>query len=241
MSTKYELNDTPIDDWIDNGVSFLQANVTLYRNPSIYAQYQPLLEQIRSLEAELAPKKKVKKEQTLNEESLGDGPSAGEDESLAGDPLTQEMNARLEELYAEAERLWKLYSEDVEIWTLRRLDEPEVAEVQKGMEMPLPVQPNQPGKNPSKAMQTAYVKKLEKFLEDMREYSDELNLRCLALAVLDVEVKGEKKPAPSVDGLRRLRARPGGVSHFRELVDALENLTAEGVNIIAPHRSGAGA
>jgi hypothetical protein len=242
MSTEYELNQTPLEDWIDEGVSFLQANVTLYRNPSIYAQYQPVLEQIRSLEAELAPKKaRVKKETSLgDEESLGADAPQGE-ESLGDDDLTIAMNARLEELYTEAERLWKLYSDDVEIWTLRRLDQSEVSEVQKGMDLAIPEQPNKPGSKPSKQMQAAYVKKFETFLVGMKEYADELNLRCLALSVMKVVVKGEEKPAPSLEGLRRLKARPGGQGHVYELVEAMENLAQEGVDIMAPHRSGAGA
>lgn len=242
MSTEFELNQTPIEDWIEEGVSFLQANVTIYRNPSIYAQYQPLLDQIQALETELAPAPKSKKEASLGEEALGDQVRAAqEEESLADDGLTSEMRARLEELYTEAERLWKLYSDDVEVWTLRRLDEAEVKEVQQGMEMPLPIAPNKPGNKPSNQMQAAYVKKFETFIVGMKEYSDELNIRCLARAVLKVVVKGEEKPPPSLEGLRRLKKRPGGESHIRELVEALENLTAEGVNIMAPHRGGAGA
>lgn len=242
MSTQYELNQTPIEDWIEEGVSFLQANVTIYRNPSIYAQYQPLLDQIRSLEAELAPAAKPKKESSLGEESLGDQVRAArEDESLADDGLTSEMRARLEELYTEAERLWKLYSDDAEVWTLRRLDEAEVKEVQQGIELPLPVAPNKVSDKASNQMKTAYIKKFEAFIMGMKEYTDELNIQCLARAVMKVVVKGEEKPAPSLEGLRRLKKRPGGASHIRELIEALENLTAEGVNIMAPHREGAGA
>jgi hypothetical protein len=225
MSTDYELNQTPLEDWIEEGVSFLQANVTIYRNPSIYAQYQPLLEQIQTLEAELAPATKPKKESSLGEEALGDQVRAAQqDESLADDGLTGEMRARLEELYTEAERLWKLYSDDAEVWTLRR-----------------PVAPNKPGAKPSNQMQTAYLKKFETFILGMKDYTEELNIRCLARAVMKVVVKGEEKPAPSLEGLRRVKARPGGQSHIRELIEALESLTAEGVNIMAPHRSGAGA
>lgn len=238
MSTEYELNDTPIEDWIDQGVSFLQANVTLYRNPSIYAQYQPVIEQIRSLEMELAPKKKSKRESSL-EEALGDD-GVGE-ETLAEDGLTGELNTRLEELYAEAERLWEQYSQDVEVWTLRRVDEQEVEAIRDGMDIPLPTQPGKPGAKPSKQMQAAYAKKFEAFIKGVKDYSDELNLRCLQIAVLKVVVKGEEKPPPSLEGLRRLKARPGGANHIRELVGGLESLATEGVNIMAPHRSGAGA
>ena len=240
MSTEYELTDTPLEDWIEEGVSFLQANVTLYRNPAIYAQYQPVLDQIRALEAELAPVAKPKKEASLGEESLGDQVRAArEDEALSEDGLTGEMRKRLEELYTEAERLWKQYTDDSEVWTLRRLDESEVQAVQKEIDLPLPVAPNKPGAKPSNQMQAAYVKKFEAFILAMKEYTDELNLRCLALSVMKVVVKGEEKPAPSLEGLRRLKARPGGQPHIRELVAALESLTAEGVNIMAPHRPGA--
>ena len=243
MPTEYELTQTPIEDWIEEGVSFLQANVTIYRNPAIYAQYQPILDQIRSLEAELAPAAKPKKtEASLGDEALGDQVAAATgEESLGDDDLTLAMRARLEELYTEAERLWKVYSEDVEVWTLRRLEEAEVKEIQAGMELPLPVAPNKVGEKASNQMKAAYLKKLETFIVAMKEYTDELNVRCLSRAVLKVVVKGVEKPAPSLDGLRRVKKRPGGELHVRELVESLENLTAEGVNIIAPHRPGAGA
>ena len=242
MSTDYELNQTPLEDWIEEGVSFLQANVTIYRNPSIYAQYQPLLEQIQTLEAELAPAAKPKKESSLGEDSLGDQVRAATtDESLADDGLTSEIRARLEELYTEAEALWKLYSEDAEVWTLRRLDQSEVQEIQQDMDLPLPQAPNKVSDKASNQMKAAYLKKFEAFILGMKEYSEELNLRCLARAVMKVVVKGEEKPAPSLEGLRRVKARPGGQNHIRELIEALESLTAEGVNIMAPHRSGAGA
>ena len=242
MSTEYELTQTPIEDWIEEGVSFLQANVTIHRNPSMYAEYQPLLDQIRSLEAELAPAAKPKKEAALGEESLGDQAKAARgEESLADDGLTGEMRARLEELYAEAERLWEAYSKDVEVWTLRRLDEAEVQEIQKGIELPLPVAPVKVSEKASNQMKAAYLRKFEAFVVAMKEYTDELNIRCLARAVLKVVVKGEEKPAPSLEGLRRLKKRPGGEGHLRELVAALESLATEGVDIMAPHRPGAGA
>lgn len=240
MSTDFELNETPIEDWIEEGVSFLQAKVTLYRNPSIYAEYQPVMDQIRTLERELAPTKvKQKRDASLDEEALGD--SAAGEQSLGDDDLTIALNERLEELYTTAERLWKTYSEDVEVWTLRRLDEPEVQAIQKEMDLPLPTAPNKPANKPSPSVQTAYVKKFETFIMGMKEYTEELNLRCLAIAVLGVVVKGVEKPAPSLEGLRRLKTRPGGTTHVRELIAALESLTAEGVNILAPHRPGAGA
>lgn len=244
MSTEYELNDTPVEDWIEDGVSFLQANVTIYRNPALYAEYQPLMDQIQALETHLAPKKaRVKKETSLgDEESLG--APAGE-ESLGEDDLTVAMRARLEDLYKEAEALWKKYSEDAEVWTLRRLDTAEVHQIQEEMkaELNLVVPTAPPALNPkaSPSAKTAHLKKFEKFLEAMSEYTEELNIRCLSIAVLRVVVKGTEKPAPSLAGLRRVKARPGGTSHIQELVAAVENLSKEGVNIMAPHRSGAGA
>ena len=242
MPTEYELTDTPIEDWIEEGVSFLQANVTIYRDPAIYAQYQPVLDQIRSLEAALAPAARPKREAALGEETLGgEATAAIAEESLGEDDLTAEMRTRLDELYAEAERLWDMYSKNVEVWTLRRLDEEEVQEVQKGMEMPLPTAPAKVSDKASNQMKTAYARKFEAFIVGMKEYTDELNLRCLARAVLKVEVAGVEKPTPSLDGLRRVKKRPGGTLHVRELITALENLTREGVNILAPHRPGAGA
>src|SRR5690606_24540439 len=54
VSTKFEVKgDTSLDDWID-GVSYLQADVTIYRNPALLAEYRPLLARIDDLEGERA-------------------------------------------------------------------------------------------------------------------------------------------------------------------------------------------
>lgn len=246
MSTEYEITETPVEDWIEEGVSFLQANVTIHRNPAIYAEYQPVLEEIQALEKHLAPKKtRTKREAALgDEESLG-GDTSGEESLAEEDSLTASVRERLEELYKTAEALWEQYSKDVEVWTLRRVDNHEVEAVQEQMreEMNLVVPPPPPALNPkaSPSAKTAHAKKFEKFIRDMKAYTDELNIRCLELAVIKVVVKGVEKPAPSLAGLRRVKARPGGTDHIHELVEALENLTKEGVNILAPHRPGAGA
>lgn len=237
MTTEFKNTEVGLDDWIDNGVSFLQAEVTIYRNPAIYAKYQPLMEQIYALEQELKPPKKDKKERSL-EESVGGIPEAQEE--ALGEGIRAGLSQRLEELYAEAQVIYDEYVKDIEVWTLRRLDEHEVQEEREALG-PVPEAPAKPPVNAKAAAQTAHKRKMEAWIVEIREYTDQLNKRCLARATMKVVVKGEEKPAPSYEGIQRLEKRPGGKRHLEELIKALESLTVEGVEIMAPHREGAGA
>ena len=251
MATKFESKDVDVEDWIDEGVSYLQAEVTIYRDPAMFAEYQPLLEKIKILEAEKAkitgPKRK---KVNAPEESLGDEAlevaqaPAGEQALGEENPILAEIEQALTEAYAKADELWKAYSENTEVWTLRRLDDAEVDEVRQGMEedgFTLPSPPNSIPAKASNQMKKSYATKMEAYLLNAAKFANELNLRCLAIGVLKVVVKGDEKKVPSLDGLRRLQARPGGQKHVGELVSALEALSVEDVAIMAPHREGAGA
>lgn len=246
MATEFKTHETPVDDWIDNGVSFLQADVTIHRNPAIYAEYGPLLDSIRNLEAErvqmIGPRKrrKVQADESLADDDIIDtAKQEAEEASLADEnPLLAEINAAIEERYARAQELWAKYSEDTEVWTFRRLDEHEVVEEREALG-PVPEEPRAPSKNSKPQAHTAYRKRFETFLKSMGEYAAELNLRCVARAAIKVVVKGEEKTVPDLEGFRRLKARPGGQSHIVEMVTALEGLSGEDVSIMAPHREGA--
>lgn len=240
MATEFKSEDVGLESWIDEGVSFLQAEVTIYRNPAMFAKYGPLMERLQILRETRKPKKD-KKERSL-EESVGGEVTAWEakEESL-GDSFAAEIDEEIEAVEAEAQALWDEYAADTEVWTLRRLNAEEVEEVKNSIG-PLPEQPMRPS---STKMSTAQVKtqlrKMEAWALAMAEYRDELSARCLPLAVMSVKVKGEDKPVPSVEGFLRLKKRPGGDEHFAELVAAMSKLTAEGVSIMAPHSEGTGA
>lgn len=250
MATKFESKDVDVEDWIDQGVSYLQAEVTIYRNPALYSKYAPLLESIKILEAErakiLGPQKKRKgaAEDSLGDEDLEPTVPRGEESLGESNALLQEIETELQKKRQEAERLWEEYSQNTEVWTLRRLDEAEVEEERQAMieeGFVMPEQPRPAGNKPSAQAKHAMVKKMEKFLADVSVFAQELNLRCLSRAVLSVVVQGEEKTVPGLEGFRKLKARPGGEKHIHELVQALESLSLEDVAIMAPHREGAGA
>lgn len=240
MATEYKSEDVDLEAWIDEGVSFLQADVTIYRDPGMFKEYGPLMEKIRILENELKPPKEPKRDRGLEEESVG-GEQAAEfaDESL-GDETKSEVQRALDEAREEAQALWEKYEANKEVWTLRRLNEEEVEEM-KATLGPLPDQPSGLRSGANSAQKKAYVDRMEKWSVKMTNYADELHLNLLPKAVLKVVVKGKEVPVPSVDGMRRLRTRPGGDAHFKELRDAMTSLTAEGVSIMAPHSEGTGA
>ena len=250
MATEYKAEDVDVEDWISEGVSFLQAEVTLYRDPSMYAEYGPLMERIQILEKAIKPKKE-RKERSLDEESIGGEQQASFDDESLSDTTKSEVNEELEKLYARAAELHKAYTENSELWVLRRLNEDEVEDMKRELgdlpEQPVPI-PNSSSKV-SAAMKKRYVAEMVKFSQAMKEYADRLHTNLLPDAVMKVTVKGKVKvdtlnaPATklTVNDIERLKRRPGGDAHFKELVEAMTNLLTEGVSIMAPHREGTGA
>lgn len=239
MATEYKSEDRDLESWIDDGVSFLQAEVTIFRDPAMFAKYGPLMQRIDILEKELKPKKD-KKERSLGEESVGGDSQAIVDESLA-DTFSSEISAELDGLYVEAEKLYAEYSKNTEVWTLRRLNEDEIEE-KRDILGNMPDEPVRPSSTKmSKAQRDTAVRNMVAWSEKVQEYSDELHTLCLAESVVSVLVKGKQVPKPTLDGIRRLRKRAGGDAHFKELRDAMNALAIEGVSIMAPHRDGAGA
>ncbi|GAB6937074.1 hypothetical protein ACQP60_18960 [Isoptericola variabilis] len=238
--------DVAVEDWID-GVSYVQTKITIYRDPAMYAEYEPLLEKIdeadalvAELEAEHAPEKPD--DATLGDAALGGDAAASDAESALGETeqvpqALADARARLAELVAEAEALYARYEANREVWHIRALDQDEIREIAN--EVGIPETPDPLRSGATAAQQKAYTRRIEKHVEDIRKAKEEIDLRGLARAVQRVEVAGEVKPAPSLDGLRRVKARPGGRRHIRDLTSALERITLEEVQIAAPHRAGA--
>jgi hypothetical protein len=236
--------DVSVEDWI-GGVTFLQTKVTLYRNPAIYAEYKPLLDQIAAAEQELAaltaedepgeqPERAMSgadaeapMSEPKGERALGEKPAPA--------PRIQEAQQTLDALYERAEQLYAAYEKDVEVWTLRKLSDDEIDAIRKELGG-VPKQPTKPGPKAKPQARTAYVQKFEKWLEQMSEFADEVNLRAVAKAVVSVEVKGAKVPNPTLDDMRRFATLPARAGHLGVLVAALNELTVEGVGIAAPHR-----
>ncbi|MCZ2261587.1 hypothetical protein [Isoptericola sp. QY 916] len=238
-----ECVDVAVEDWID-GVSYVQTKVTIYRDPAMYAEYEPLLEKIdeadalvAELEAEHAPEKSD--DSALGEDgaasTFGAESSLGETEQVP--KALADARARRDELIAEAEALYARYEANREVWHIRALDQDEIRELADDVGIPETPDPLRSGA--TAAQQKAYTRRVEKHIEDLRKAKEEVDLRGLARAVQSVEVAGETKAAPSLDGLRRVKSRPGGRRHIRDLTSALERITLQEVQIAAPHRAGA--
>lgn len=247
MATKYETkDDVPLEDWIDDGVSYLQAEVTIYRDPGMFAKYGPLMEEIRILEDTLKPKKD-KRERGLEEESLGAEQEATfNDESLA-DSVKSEVTEALEEKRAEARRLYDEYAKNTEVWTLRRLNQEEVEALRESVgELP-EAPPKISSTKASQKMREDWAQKMVVWSKEMETFNRELHTLCLSEAAMSVKltVKGKERVIKgdkiTPDTIRRLQKRPGGDAHFKELKEAMTGLTVEGVQIMAPHSEGTGA
>jgi hypothetical protein len=241
MVTEFKSEDVDVESWIDEGVSYLQAQVKIFRDPGMFAEYGPLMEKIKILEDNLRPKREPRKDRGLDEESVGGNQEAVFSDESLGDETRSEVQQELDETRAEAKVLYDKYAANTETWTLRRLNEEEVIGVKETIgEMPeMPPKPS-PTKMP-KAQQVKALEKMREWSVAMQEYSDEVHVHCLALSTMSVAVKDKVIDHVTIEGIRRLRKRPGGDAHFKELVRAMTELTAEGVEIMAPHRSGAGA
>lgn len=234
MAVNIEQTDIDVEDWID-GVSYTQARVTIHRNPALYAQYEPLLAKIEAAEAEVAEYTQ-ERDDDGDDEALGDAAGAAGEQSL-GDPGAKAARDRLDALHSEAEALVKRYEDDVEVWHLRALDRDEIAEVLE--RHPRPVQPKRPTEKAAAKTKDAYRQRIIDWTKEASAAQHEANLDMLALAVMHVEVKGVEKPAPSLEGIRRVAKRPHGSRHIDELMSALNSITSQEVEISAPHRAGA--
>lgn len=240
--------DPNVEDWI-NGVSFVQTTETIYRNPALWAEYEPILNEMKTLGEQLDELLAPAPEAGDAEESLGGGDETlggpapvpvGEEslgEELADSPDVASIKARYAELQRQADEVLKRYEGDTEVWHFRALDQAEeITPIVQ--EVGVPDKPRPLGQGASPQKRAAWVRKQEAWVKEMEAAALEVNLRCVALACLKVVVVGEEKPAPSVEGLRKLLARPRGKAHFRQLVDAVERISLKEVEFAAPHRQG---
>lgn len=241
MSINIEQVDIEVEDWID-GVSFTQVKVEIHRNPALYADIKPLYEEIEAAEADLArlTARARSTERTSDESSLGEesaAPALVEGEESLGETAAESESvtrarAHLEALYARAEALYARYDEDKETWTLRALEPAEVRAVTG--DLTVPTEPTKVAQNANATAKTRYRAKYDTWLKAMAEFTAESKYRILQAAVVQVDVAGTVKPAPSLEGIRRVALRPGGKKHFNELVLALEAITMQDVVIPAP-------
>lgn len=245
QKTTFEATDVDLEDWI-GGVSFLQASHTIYRNPAMWAEYQPILDKIDALEREIEdltaqdePTDAVVDRSMAGEEPLVSAPAPTGDRTLGDKPVepprVAELRDELETMTKRANEMWEQYESDVEVWRLRKLEESELHAIKAELGE-LPAEPRGPSKNAKPPAITAYTRRFDAWLKNMAEYGKRYNLRCVAKATLSVTVAGVDRGTITPEQMDRVLARPGGEQHVTELVTVLEQLSLEGVDIVAPHR-----
>jgi hypothetical protein len=243
--TEFEAADVAVEDWI-SGTSFLQAKHTIYRNPAMWADYQPVLDRIDVLKQEIdaltAPEENdVVEERALDGEAAM-APAASADRALGEKPVEHprvvELRAELDKLTKQANEMWEQYSSDVEVWQLRKLEDAEAAAIRDVVGEP-PAEPRPLSKNAKPQAVTAYTRKWDAWQKAMQAYVVRHNLHAVAAATLGVTVAGVDRGKVTVEQMQRLLERPGGKDHVTELITVVEQLSFEGVDIVAPHRSGA--
>lgn len=240
-----ESAEVSVEDWI-MGVSFVQTTETIYRNPALWAEYEPIAAELDRVSAELDKLLEPVSESSVGggESSLGDAPASAhsQGEASLGEGTTPEVQAlqrRFAKLQRDAGEVSAKYEKDTEVWHLRQLDdEREVAPIVAEYQGMLPKEPRKLGTGATPAKLRAYDARLQAYGKELAKIALEVNLRCVALATLKVVVAGKEKPAPTVEQLRQLITRPNGQKHFRQLVSAVERISLQEVEIPVPHREG---
>jgi len=213
MATELVETEIDLENWI-TGTSYAQAKVTIYRNPALIAEYEPLLERIKELEAKEVP---------------ADDPEAG-----LGDETPTTINAELEKLYIEAERLHAKYESDKEVWTLRALEPSEITEL-RDVE-PRPVAPKVLPSDADDAARGAHQLARDAYQKANEAWSVAYTLRAIERAVIGVVVAGREVPKPNASMLEYLPKRAGGHRHVMQLGDAIMQASSQEPAILAPHR-----
>ena len=245
-TTRVEHTDAEIEDWID-GATFVQVKVDIHRNPALWADLGPLYARVSAAEDRLAEaqaaaadRRQDHPDDTLGGSSPGSTAPPGEGtlaERAPVPPAVAAAQADLDALVAEATALYDRYDADKETWVLRGLDVTEAQAIVAAQDRP-PVAP--PVRRPKEGTR-AYRDRQAAYVDQVTAYKVAIDEAALALAVVEVIVRGEHMPPPSVEGLRRVRTRPHGSRHWAALVSAMESLTTGEVSIPAPHRHSAGA
>jgi hypothetical protein len=242
MTTRVEPTDAEIEDWIE-GATFVQVKVDIHRNPALWADLQPLYRLIDAAETRLdearAGTQRRDDDATLTGTDPGT-PPAGEHTLGESNRIPASVEAAqhdLDELVAQAETLYAAYDADKETWTLRGLEQAELRSIVAAHERP-PLQP--PARRAGEKADRFKARTVE-YIDQVADYKLAVDEHALSVSVVEVVVRGERKPPPSIDGLRRLRERPHGLRHWAQLVEAMESVTLSEVAIPAPHRSSARA
>lgn len=211
---KTEIVETEIDleNWI-TGTSYAQAKVTIYRNPALLAEYEPLMAKIATLEA-------------VTTEPDGEA-------DLTSHSATS-ITAELADLYAQAEELHAMFEDDKEVWTLRALEPTEVTELSDAE--PRPIAPAPLPRDADDEARTAHQSARAAFNKANDEWAMGFNLRCIERSVQTVEVAGRVVPTPNGAMLGALPKRPGGYKHVTKLADAIMQASSQEPAILAPHR-----
>src|SRR4051812_3302273 len=214
MTTRIEPTDAEVEDWID-GATFVQVKVDIHRNPALWAELGPLYRLIAAAESRLDELRAEHDKHRDGDATLaGTEPprvpagehALGETERVPASVVAAQ--ADLEGLLDQADELYRRYDTDKETWTIRGLDPSELRTIVAEHEQhkpPLSAPVSRPGEKPAR-----YRARCTEYVEKVAAYNLAVDEHALSLAVVDVEVAGERKPPPSIDGLRRLRERPHG-------------------------------
>lgn len=244
-TARVEHTDAEIEDWID-GATFVQVKVEIHRNPALWADLGPLYEQVSAAEARLAEAQAAAAERrqgtpegTLAGSTSGSAPPPREGtlaEPPPVPPAVADAQAVLDGLLDQAQALYDEYDADKETWVIRGLDVTEAQAIVAAHDRPTGTAPTRRPKEST----AAFRARSAAYVDEVAAYKVAIDEHALSLAVVEVIVRGEHMPPPSVEGLRRVRARPHGARHWAALVEAMEAMTTGEVAIPAPHRPRAG-
>lgn len=222
MQTEIIEADLDLENWI-TGTSYAQAKVTIYRNPALMAEYEPLLERIAELEEQA---------ETATDEALS-GEGGGTSVAHLKEASLGEVS-ELDRLYEQAEALHARFEADAEVWTLRALDPIEIDELRE--QVPQPIPPKPLAVDADDAARAEHQKARNTYKRELAEWGIDYNLKAIARSVLSVIVAGKQVPTPDEVMLTALPKRPGGPRHVETLARAIVQVSNNEVTLLAPHR-----
>jgi hypothetical protein len=230
QSIPLEETDATVDDWL-NGASFKETRVTIHTNPALWAELEPLYQQIDAarsalLEAEGKWLTLQRPQQNAPDEVLGAASeqtprakAAAEAEVPLGvatpEPsLIAEARQALRDLEAEAQALWDRYDSQSEVWHIRALEKGEIEESLESV-LPSPAAPKKKNVKPEryKVLHDAYQRE---------QIKRDLLVQPLAWLQSRGIVLSPEEQAQRSDVLARHNANLLSISTLRVVVNGVE-------------------
>lgn len=136
-------------------------------------------------------------------------------------PLDEDADADVDELVAAAEAARDRLEASKSTWTVRAISQDEIREAMKSVQKPKA--PTPPKEGAPERLREQYLVRLQEYREGLDQAQADEQLAMTAVAVVGVETQRGSTDSASVDQLRALRTRAGGILWLNKLWAAVED------------------